>query len=58
MEEKRPKEEGKKHEIKKRKQEKLHRKRTENVSFNIASEANYVYILSGQKSSFKMPKSV
>ena len=49
MEEKRPKEEGKKHEIKKRKQEKLHRKRTEKVSFNIASEANYVYIIQRTK---------
>ena len=29
---------------------------TEKVSFNIASEASYVYILSGQKS--KMPKMV
>ena len=28
---------------------------TEKVSFNIASEASYVYILSGQKSS-KLPK--
>ena len=31
---------------------KNHRK----VSFNIASEGSYVYILSGQKSSLKMPK--
>ena len=30
---------------------------TENVSFNIASEASYVYILSG-KSLLKMPKKV
>ena len=28
----------------------------EKVAFNIASEASYVYILSGQKSSLKMPK--
>ena len=28
------------------------------VAFNTASEASYVYILSGQKSSLKMPKMV
>ena len=31
---------------------------TEKVSFNIASEASYVYILSGQKFILKMPKLV